>query len=144
MRVVAVIVAFVGAQVVLWAWPLTVNSDDDSKPQIDGKLVVWSGHDGNDYEIFLYDGKQTTQLTDNGYNDEEPQIDGNNVVWKGQEGNNDWEIFHRDIRKGITTQITNNSDNDIDVRVSTNGMVWVSEDETDAEIHFSPIPTIWR
>jgi subtilisin-like proprotein convertase family protein len=30
------------------------NSRDDSYPQISGSNVVWQGHDGTDFEIFLY------------------------------------------------------------------------------------------
>jgi len=32
---------------------LTDNSYDDKAPQVSGSNVVWSGYDGNDYEIFL-------------------------------------------------------------------------------------------
>ena len=32
---------------------------------ISGNKIVWVGNDGNDNEIFLYDGNTTTQLTDN-------------------------------------------------------------------------------
>ena len=54
------------------------------------RQVVWQGCDGtncddggNDFEIFLYDGETTTQLTDNSYDDVAPQISGSNVVWRG-------------------------------------------------------------
>ena len=112
-----------------------------------GESVRYFRHKyGNDYEIFLYNINtgMTTQLTDNGYNDKDPQINGNNVVWQGEEGNNDWEIFHYDIKKGITTQVTSNSDDDEDPQVSKKGIVWRSEDENDDEIHYYPIPRIWR
>lgn len=73
---------------------LTNNPYTDHNAQIDGSNVVWYGSDGNDNEIFLYDGESimTTQLTDNNYDDRTPQIDGPNVVWEGFDGN-DYEIF---------------------------------------------------
>ncbi len=45
--------------------------------------VVWKSHDGNDYEIFLYDGNETIQLTDNDIDDESPQI--NMIGWNPQQ-----------------------------------------------------------
>ena len=182
--VLAVIVVFVGVQAVLSSWPLTVNNYHDANPQIDGRLVVWEGFDGNDSEIFLYDGRSIIQLTNNSYQDARPQISRRNVVWMGFDGNDleiflydgkqtillthnnimdffpeisggdvvwecqvggtDSEIFHRNIRKGITTQVTNNSDEDWYPVVSRSGIVWMGGDETDFEIHFSPIPKLWK
>jgi hypothetical protein len=87
---------------------LTDNDYNDFAPHVDDSNVVWYGHDGNDYEIFLYDGSITTQLTNNSYDDHLPQIDGSNVAWYGYEGGADTEIFfdllrrqrHRDIFLG--------------------------------------------
>jgi hypothetical protein len=62
---------------------LTNNDYDDSLPQVSGSSVVWYGYDGNDYEIFLYDGSTVRQLTDNDIWDFEPQVSGSNVVWWG-------------------------------------------------------------
>jgi hypothetical protein len=63
-------------------------------PQINSKgQVVWSGHDGNDYEIFIYDGAAITQITDNNFDDHYPQINDNGeVTWQGGDGI-DTEIF---------------------------------------------------
>lgn len=63
---------------------LTDNGFEDSNPQInDNDYVVWQGFDGNDFEIFLYNGATVIQLTDNGFTDVDPQIDNNNnVVWR--------------------------------------------------------------
>ena len=57
--------------------PLTNNDYDDWDPQINNDgWVVWYGTDGNDDEIFLYDGV-TTQITNNSYNDFHPPV----VIW---------------------------------------------------------------
>ena len=72
---------------------LTNNNYADWDPQVYGSNVVWQGFDGNDDEIFLYDGNSTTQLTNNSYDDSWPvHIYGSNVVWQGYDGS-DWEIF---------------------------------------------------
>ena len=50
--------------------PLTNKGYSNSGPQInDNGYVVWKGDDGPDFEIILYDGVDTTPLTNNDYND---------------------------------------------------------------------------
>ena len=62
---------------------ITQNTTTDMCPEISGSNVVWQGHDGEDYEIFIYDGTTTTQLTNNSYyaSDGHPKVSGSNVVW---------------------------------------------------------------
>ena len=90
---------------------LTNNANPDGRPQINNNgHVVWYGHDGSDYEIFLYDGASTTQLTNNAHSDWNPQINNTGyVVWYGSDGS-DAEIFLYD--GASTTQLTNNSYDD--------------------------------
>jgi hypothetical protein len=113
---------------------ITNNSADDDNPQInDNGYIVWSGSDGADYEIFLYDGLNTTQITDNARGDHQPQINDNgHVVWDGSDGA-DPEIFLYD---GLnTTQITNNAYQDNDPSINDNGyVVWDGSDGADPEI----------
>ncbi|MDB4442809.1 PKD domain-containing protein [bacterium] len=73
---------------------ITDNSYNDVDPQInDSGYVVWEGYDGSDWEIFVYDGENTTQITNNNYNDYDPQInDFGYIVWYGYDGQ-DNEIF---------------------------------------------------
>jgi hypothetical protein len=94
---------------------------------------VWFGHDGNDWEIFLYNGLTVIQLTNNEYDDREPQIKASgSVVWSGHDGN-DWEIF---IYNGSTPiQLTNNAYDDIQPQINAIGqVVWSGYDGTDMEI----------
>ncbi len=101
------------------------------RPQInDNGWVVWTGCDGadcwggdGDWEIFLYDGVNTTQLTNNAYDDEEPQINDNGeVVWWGWDGS-DYEIFLYNDRS--TTQLTDNDYDDDYPQINDNGyVVW--------------------
>lgn len=60
---------------------LTNNDYDDWIPQIDNGQVVWEGYDGQDFEIFLFNGNEIIQLTNNNYDDRRPQIDNGQVVW---------------------------------------------------------------
>jgi hypothetical protein len=71
---------------------LSNNDSDDHKPQIHNGQVVWQGYDGQDYEIFYWDGTNIHQLTNNNYDDVDPQINNGQVVWQGYDGH-DWEIF---------------------------------------------------
>ena len=56
---------------------ITNNTYNDNSVQInDNGEMVWSGYDGTDHEIYMYDGASITQLTDNPYYDFSPQING--------------------------------------------------------------------
>ena len=111
---------------------LTNNDYPDVSPQINNSgWVVWKGCDtvlqacnyqgGGDWEILLYDGTSTTQITDNAYNDYDPQINSDGtVVWYGDDGTG-YEIYHHD---GTTTaQLTNNAYFDRYVQINDEGWV---------------------
>jgi subtilisin-like proprotein convertase family protein len=100
---------------------LTNNNYADHYAQIDNGQVVWQGYDGNDYEIFLYNGTTVVQLTNNSYDDEDPQIDNGQVVWQGYDGN-DYEIFFYDGT--IPIQLTNDSYDDYDPQIHNGQVVW--------------------
>jgi beta propeller repeat protein len=111
---------------------LTDNEFSDSNPQISGNHVVWQGSDGNDTEIYLYNGSKVIQLTDNSVNDTLPQISGNHVVWQGSDGN-DTEIYLYNGSEVI--QLTDNSVNDTLPQISGNHVVWQGSDGNDTEIY---------
>ena len=88
--------------------------------------IVWAGYDGNDNEIFLFDGSRTTQLTSNDSDDCLPGINNRgHVVWAGHDGN-DNEIFLYD---GATVkQLTDNDYRDIFPDINDNGyVVWAGK-----------------
>ncbi len=91
----------------------------------DNGYVVWDGHDGSDFEIFLYDGTTTTQLTNNGSGEEDysPHLNNNgHVVWAGGEHPN--EIFLYDGTS--TTQLTNNDYEETYPQINDDGYaVWM-------------------
>ena len=100
---------------------LTDNELSDYDPQISNNNVVWSVYDGNDSEIYLYDGSSIIQRTDNETYDSNPQISGNNIVWVGDDGN-DSEIYLYDGSSII--QLTDNETYDSNPRISGNNVVW--------------------
>jgi hypothetical protein len=74
---------------------LTDNRTDDTAPQVSGAAlfphpasinIVWHGFDGNDTEIFYYNGDRTRPLTNNSKDDLFPQISGFNVIWRSLNG----------------------------------------------------------
>jgi len=90
-----------------------------------------AGVGGHDYEIFLYDGMGTVQLTNNDHDDEYPRIYSSNVVWIGGDGH-DCEIFLYD---GSTiTQITDNDEDDKFAQVYGSNVIWYGWDGNDTEI----------
>ena len=112
------------------------SSHGFSFPQIsDNGRVVWEEWDGNDYEIFLYDGTAVTQVTNNSRQDINPRInDSGHVVWIGWD-DHDWEIFLYDGT--AITPLTNNSYDDAFARISNNGhVVWIGSDGNGDELFF--------
>ena len=62
------------------------------------RFIVYSGWDGHDREIYVYEisSGTTTQLTDNEQHDEKPQVRIERIVWQvydGPEDEGDWEIM---------------------------------------------------
>ena len=110
---------------------LTDNAYSDVDPQINDRgQVVWRGWDGADWQIFLYDGTTTIQLTGSapsiaGY---DPQINvKGQVVWRGYDGGGDAEIFLYDGTN--TIQLTNNAYDDWFPQINSSGqVVWQSYD----------------
>jgi hypothetical protein len=100
---------------------LTSNGYNDYVTAISSNNVVWYGSDGNDNEIYFYNGTSTTQLTSNGYNDYVTAISSNNVVWYGSDGNDNEIYFYNGTG---TTQLTNNSRDDSAPQISGNNVVW--------------------
>ena len=62
---------------------LTTNDYPDLYPQISGSNIAWQGKNGDDYEIFLYDGKEIKQITNNIYDDTDFMVDGSTIVGWG-------------------------------------------------------------
>jgi hypothetical protein len=93
---------------------------------------VWQSWDGNDSEIYLWEGGTTTNISNNSTSDGSPAISGSNVVWQGHDGN-DYEIYLWE--GGTTTQITSSSRTDMDPAISGSNVVWGGHDGNDYEIY---------
>lgn len=113
---------------------LTDNPHDDGGHQLnDAGWVTWHGSDGEDYEIYLFDGDETLQITDNTYDDKDPQISAaGDVVWSGDPGTSE-EIFLFD---GETIhQITDNDFRDRYPQLNAAGQItWEGMNGGDHEV----------
>lgn len=124
---------------------VTDNNFGSDRLRISGSKVVWSGWDGNDYEIFFWDADDpcnVTQITDNDYEDgflswgeglPNVQISGSNVVWASII-DDAGEIFFWD--GNTTTQITHNSIWNDQVQVSGTNVVWAGYPSVDNFVIF--------
>ena len=103
--------------------------------ELRGDRAVWVEFDGNDEEVFLFDGSSVTQLTDNDYDDDQPQVAGDYVVWRGHSGT-DTEIFVFDGSDVVA--LTNDARNDRNPQVSIGQdgvtIAWTKDDGNDDEL----------
>ena len=112
--------------------PIQITNEStgaNDSPDISGSNVVWEGVDVSDFEIYLWDGVTTAQLTDNDTRDRYPAISGSNVVWQGCDGGTGYECIGGDIEiyfwdGANTTQITNNGTADWYPAISGSNVVW--------------------
>ncbi|MEA3295333.1 MAG: hypothetical protein U9P81_10290, partial [Euryarchaeota archaeon] len=85
---------------------IILNSNDSyyaDQPQINNNKVVWTANDGNDYEIYYWNGtlnskkepSEIIKISNNSYRDNHPKINAGGVVWIGYE-NMTSHIFYWD------------------------------------------------
>jgi len=104
---------------------LTKNQSNDYDFSAWGDRVVWESFDGQDWEIYLYDGTQTRRLTNNTSDDRMPAVFDDRVVWSGFDGQ-DWEIYLYDLTTNTTQKLTDNDYDDIDPQLSSDLVVWTA------------------
>jgi hypothetical protein len=109
------------------------NNGSDKWPKISGSNVAWTRSDGNDKEIYFWDGSfpvVPVRITDNDTDDWAGGISGSNVVWQHCDGSTDpydcvggdYDIY---LWNGAsTTQITNNSVDDTGPAIAGSNVVW--------------------
>ncbi len=90
---------------------------------VSGDKVVWRGWDGNDWEIYLYDGQEQQQLTDNDVEDFYPSISGNTVVWSNWDG---YYLYDGDGTQHLPIQISGFLDSQ--PQISGNSIVFRNND----------------
>ncbi len=103
---------------------------DDVWPRINvHNRVVWSGHDGNNFQIFSAnaDGTGLVKITNNNYQNEYPQIsDGGMVVWHAWLSGNITEIYSANADGTNVRRLTANSVRDWWPQVNTRGdVIWM-------------------
>ena len=97
------------------------NSFSDFDPQVSDGHVTWWGGVFNDFQIYLFDGTTTREIS-TGIRNQFPQIDGQYIVWQGFDGNDD-EIFLWDGVK--VTQLTDNALANTAPRISGKHIAWL-------------------
>ena len=122
-----------GSKILFYDGSKIIQIGTGSNPEIQDGQVTWFAWDGNDYEIFLYDGIKTTQLTDNYYNDQYPQIYNGQVTWLGYDGH-DYEIFFYDGTQ--TLQLTNDDYNCWKPQINNGQVVWQGYVGNNWEIYY--------
>ena len=60
---------------------LTFSKTNNMEPKVSDAGIVWQAWDGNDWEVMLFDGSYTEQLTDNDVQDVAPVIQDGYVLW---------------------------------------------------------------
>jgi cysteine-rich repeat protein len=106
----------------LWYWagtgsPVEIVPGGASALEMDGARVVWVASDGNDDEIFAYDGVSIAPLTNNTYDDAAPDVFGGNAAWIGYPDSiAEGEVF---VHDGVgPLQLTDDAFDDRDPQVS--------------------------
>jgi hypothetical protein len=100
-------------------------------PAVSGNQVVWHASDGNDDEIYYWDGLATQQLTSNGSDDRNADISGNRVVWESDEGIKVW--------KGGGTTLIAGSLGGHSPKIDGLDVVWHASDGSDNEIFLATL-----
>ena len=117
---------------------LTNNSTSDVLPDInDNGEIVWYGFDGNENEVFYYDGNSIINFTDNLTHDIVPKINNSGqIVWNNFVTNGNEEVFYYDGNSN--NQITVNSTSDSsDPRLNDNGhIVWAARNGNYSQIFY--------
>ena len=107
---------------------LTTIVPSEQHPSLSMGRVVWSGFDGQDWELFLYAGGAVTQLTNNAADEREPWFDGE---WVASVGNK-WSVSQSDDDAAVTningtlSRLLRGSLHDKSIRVRGNHVVWLS------------------
>ncbi|MFC2038223.1 hypothetical protein ACFLUG_00420 [Chloroflexota bacterium] len=112
--------------------PITTGRNCEG-PQINAGQIVWTDYDGNDREIFFWDGTTSKQITNDDYHDFYPKINNGQIVWHG----NSYYAYGTEIffwENGITHQLTNNLAYDRDPQIDDGQVVWWGSVGSDSEI----------
>jgi hypothetical protein len=118
---------------------VTINNRDDFSPRVNASgRLVWSGYDGNDFEIYSSnrDGTDLVQITDNTRLDEMPQINASGrIVWQ-RFIDSQYEICCANADGTGFVRITDNETMDWHPQINDAGrIVWDHFDGDDLEVY---------
>ncbi|HET7617997.1 MAG TPA: glycoside hydrolase family 38 C-terminal domain-containing protein [Vicinamibacterales bacterium] len=108
---------------------VTRNNLEELDPIVgDSGRVYWAGSsDGQDFDIYRFDGNETTDLTQTGLPepDEQPSVDGNAITWHGLRGANPIVYLNDGCQ---TIVLSDNPFEKFSPRVQGNHVVWQARD----------------
>ena len=87
---------------------LTADNVNNMEPSRSGENTVWQRWNGDNWDIVLYNGRETKFITDSPLHDIAPNIKGDLVMWNRLLPNNTQTIELYDIATGEYTTITDN------------------------------------
>lgn len=108
---------------------ISEGSTENEAPCIWEGRAVWQGvgDDGNQTEIYYYDGRRTIKLTSNIWDDREPVLRDNLVAWISHVDLGDSEVMALDLRDNIPVQLTNDGEEDGGVCVGGGRVLWQTD-----------------
>lgn len=108
------------------------TGNDYSHPSAYNGKVAFQDYDGNDYEIYYWDGSSKQQVTNNNYDDKFPSLYNGKIAWQGNK-DGDWDIFYWD--GSSTVNQFSRSGDDENPSLYNGKLVWQGTDGNDKEIY---------
>ncbi len=109
------------------------NDYDDKQPSLFGETVAWVGaHDGDNFDLFYWDGKNEYKLTDSDGDDLEPSLDKGAIAWTEYDGD-DFEILY--WNGGANIHITDDNVDDRSPVLRDGKIIWVKRDGSCSDIY---------
>ena len=108
-------------------------STNDTWPKVFENKIAWSEDDGNDYEVYLWDGKTVFQLTNNDSDDYNVSLNNYWVAWSNFGGSNSEIFYWNGINK---IQLTNNNINDSNPVIFDGSIAWIGQDGNNYMVYY--------
>jgi beta propeller repeat protein len=109
------------------------DTDMFGLPSLSDSGIVWDAYDGDDTDIFFYDGETVHQLTSNDTDDSDPDISGDVIVWEGRTDSG-YHIFQYQISTGTTTPLDFSASTGLlHAQVENGVIVWYSGSEPERD-----------
>ncbi len=104
---------------------ITHNDYDDIQPSLYRHTLAWVGkHDGDNFDLFYWDGQNDYKLTDTDGDDLEPSLQNGAIAWTEYDGD-DFEIYY--WNGGANIKITDDEDDDRSPILRNGKIVWIKE-----------------